>query len=65
MPLMVLPSASMTHTSAAAMTDPNVFFDAVGDDELLARRQQEMFESVQRFIDMETIEVIPTSRYVM
>ena len=50
---------------AAAMTDPNVFFDAVGDDELLARRQQEMFESVQRFIDMETIEVIPTSRYVM
>lgn len=50
---------------AEAMADPNAFFDAVGDDELLAQRQQEMFNSVQRFIDLETIEVIPTSRYVM
>ncbi len=48
---------------SAAMTDPAVFFDAVGDDERLARHQQEMFASVQRFIDLSRIEVIPTSRY--
>jgi hypothetical protein len=48
---------------AAAMTDPAVFFDAVGDDERLARHRQEMFASVQRFIDLARIEVIPTSRY--
>lgn len=47
----------------AAMTDPAVFFDAVGDDERLARHQRVMFESVQRFIDLARIEVIPTSRY--
>ncbi len=47
----------------AAMTDPHVFYDAVGDDELLARRQREMFESVQRFIDLSRIDVIPTSSY--
>jgi hypothetical protein len=49
---------------AAAMTDPQVFFDAVGDDERLAKHQQEMLESVQRFLDLAAIEVIPTSRYV-
>ncbi|WP_426574877.1 EthD domain-containing protein [Aquihabitans sp. McL0605] len=48
---------------AAAMTDPHVFFDAVGDDERLARHQTEMFESVQRFIDLAKIAVLPTSRY--
>jgi hypothetical protein len=49
---------------AAAMTDPNVFFAAVGDDEKLARHQREMFASVQRFIDLSIIDVVPTSRYV-
>jgi len=49
---------------AAAMTDPHVFFDAVGDDERLARHQREMFASVQRFIDLTSIDVLPTSRYV-
>ena len=49
---------------AAAMTDPHVFYDAVGDDRLLARRRKEMFESVQRFIDLSIIDVLPTSRYV-
>ena len=49
----------------AAMTDPHVFFDAVGDDERLARHQTQMFESVQRFIDLSKIEVIPTSRYLL
>jgi hypothetical protein len=50
---------------AAAMSDPHVFFDAVGDDEKLARHQREMFESVQRFIDLSMIDVVPTSRYVL
>ncbi len=49
---------------AAAMTDPHVFFDAVGDDEKLARHQRKMFESVQRFIDLSIIDVVPTSRYL-
>lgn len=48
---------------SAAMADPAVFFDAVGDPERLARHQQVMFESVQRFIDLSSIDVIPTSRY--
>jgi hypothetical protein len=50
---------------AEAMSDPNAFFDAVGDDERLAANQTAMFDSVQRFIDLSTIEVIATSRYVM
>lgn len=50
---------------AAAMTDLHVFFDAVGDDAKLARHQKEMFESVQRFIDLSIIDVAPTSRYVL
>lgn len=50
---------------AAAMTDPQVFFDAGGDDERLAANQSRMFDSVQRFVDLETIEVIATSRFVM
>ncbi|HWJ96574.1 MAG TPA: hypothetical protein VNQ33_00360 [Acidimicrobiales bacterium] len=50
---------------AAAMSDPHVFFDAVGDDEKLVRRQREMFESVQRFIDLSFIDVVPTSRYLL
>ncbi|MFN8017410.1 MAG: EthD domain-containing protein [Acidimicrobiales bacterium] len=48
----------------AAMTDAHAFFDAVGDDERLARHQREMFESVQRFIDLSMLDVVPTSRYV-
>jgi hypothetical protein len=50
---------------AGAMTDPHVFFDAVGDDERLARHQRVMFESVQRFIDLSMIDTVPTSRYVL
>lgn len=46
-----------------AMDDPEVFFDAVGDPERLARHQREMFESVRGFIDLATIEVLPTSRW--
>jgi hypothetical protein len=48
---------------AAAMTDPGAFFDAVGDPERLAEHGRIMFESVQRFIDLSAIDVVPTSRY--
>jgi hypothetical protein len=48
---------------AAAMTDPAAFYDAVGDPEKLAEHGRIMFESVQRFIDLSAIDVIPTSRY--
>lgn len=50
---------------AAAMTDPHVFFDAVGDEAKFQRNLQRMMESVHRFIDMERIEVIPTSQYCL
>jgi hypothetical protein len=46
-----------------AMTSPHAFFAAVGDDERLAAHQQAMFESVQGFIDLGRIDVLPTSRY--
>lgn len=49
----------------AAMADAHVFFDAVGDDERLARHQREMYESVARFLDLSMIDVVPTSRYVL
>lgn len=48
---------------AEAMDDPAVFFDAVGDPDRLARHQSAMFESVQSFIDLSAIDVVPTSRY--
>ncbi|MEZ5139154.1 MAG: EthD domain-containing protein [Acidimicrobiales bacterium] len=47
----------------AAMTDPAAFYDAVGDPERQAANARTMFESVQRFIDLSAIDVIPTSRY--
>jgi hypothetical protein len=50
---------------AAAMTDPYAFFDAVGDEAKFQRNLQRMMESVHRFIDMEHIEVLPTSQYPM
>lgn len=49
---------------ADAMNDAHAFFDARGDDDRLADHQRVMFESVQRFVDLEHIDVIPTSRYV-
>jgi hypothetical protein len=50
---------------AGAMTDQHVFYDAVGDDELLRRNQRAMFASTQRFLDFAAIDVIPTSQYVV
>ena len=50
---------------AGAMSDPHVFFDAVGDDEVPRHNQRAMFESVQRFLDFARMDVIPTSQYVI
>ncbi|WP_299697968.1 EthD domain-containing protein [Hydrocarboniphaga sp.] len=48
---------------AAAMSDPYVFFDAPGDPEKFQRNLDRMMESVQRFIDMDALDVLPTSQY--
>lgn len=48
---------------AEAMTDPAVFFDAVGDAERLQRHIARMMESCARFIDPGGVEVLPTSQY--
>jgi hypothetical protein len=50
---------------AAAMTDPYLFFDAAGDEDKFQRNLKRMMDSVQRFIEMERIEVLPTSQYPM
>lgn len=49
----------------AAMTDPQAFFDAVGDPDTFQRNVQAMMDSCQRFIDFDKIDVIPTSQYVI
>jgi len=50
---------------AEAMTDQHAFFDAIGDDDRLRRNQTAMFESCARFLDVSTIDVLPTSRHVL
>lgn len=47
----------------AAMTDVHAFFDAVGDDERLADHTGRMMASTKRFLDLDRIDVVPTSRY--
>lgn len=47
----------------AALTDPFVFFDAVGDQEKFDRNLATMMESCDRFIDRGVIDVILTSQY--
>lgn len=46
-----------------AMTDPHVFFDAVGDEEKFARNTKDMAESCAGFIDFGKIDIIPTSQF--
>ena len=46
-----------------AMSDPEVFYDAKNNPELLAKHAQIMMDSCEKFIDFKKIEVIPTSRY--
>ena len=48
-----------------ALTDLHAFFDAVGDDERLARNLGRMNDSVTRFGANESIDVVPTSEYVL
>ncbi len=47
----------------AALTDPLVFFDAVGDQTKFDANLAAMMESCDRFIARGTIDVIPTSQY--
>ena len=47
----------------AALTDPFVFFDAVGDPARFKANLDRMMESCDRFIDRGTIDVIPTGQY--
>ena len=48
---------------AEAMNDPQVFFDAAGDPAKFQRNLDRMMESVQRFIDMDALDVLATSQY--
>lgn len=48
---------------AAALTDPFVFFDAVGDPARFQANLARMMESCDRFITRGTIDVIPTGQF--
>jgi hypothetical protein len=50
---------------AEALSSMHVFYDAVGDDEKLQRNAQAMAESCARFIDMERIDCMATSEYIL
>jgi hypothetical protein len=46
-----------------AMTDYKAFFDAPGDEAKFRKNLQAMLQSVARFIDAGSLDVIPTSQY--
>ena len=46
-----------------ALTDPQVFYDAVGDAEKMASNQKRMMETCEKFLDFTRIESHPTSEY--
>jgi EthD domain len=48
---------------AAAMSSQHAFYDAVGDDARYKANMQAMMQSCARFIDMDRIDVVPTSEY--
>ncbi|MEY2458690.1 MAG: hypothetical protein QOG30_520 [Acidimicrobiaceae bacterium] len=48
-----------------ALTNLHAFFDAVGDDEKLTKNMTAMGESTDRFGASESIDVVPTSQYVL
>jgi hypothetical protein len=50
---------------AEAMTDPMVFYDAVGDEAKRKRHEKAMLDSVVRFIDFDKMDRIPMSEYTM
>jgi len=47
------------------MTDPMVFYNAVGDEAKRKRHEKTMVDSVVRFIDFDKIDRIPMSEYTM
>ena len=49
---------------AEAMTSPQVFFAADGDEALYQRNLKAMMESCARFIDFDRIDVVPSSEYL-
>jgi len=49
---------------AGAMSDPRVFFDAEGDHDKLKRNLATMVESVSSFLDLDYLDVVPTSQYL-
>lgn len=50
---------------AEAMTNPQAFYNAVGNEEKFQKNLATMMESCQRFIDFDRIDVVPTSQYVI
>ena len=50
---------------AEAMTDPMVFYDAVGDEAKRKRNRKAMIESIVRFIDFDKMDCLPMSEYTM
>lgn len=48
---------------AAAMSSPQAFYAAVGDEPKYRANLQAMMDSCARFIDMNRIDVVPTSEY--
>ena len=48
-----------------AMTDPSVFFDAVGDEARHKANGDALMESVMAFLDFDLIDVVPTSEYAV
>ena len=46
-----------------ALTDPAVFYDAVGDPERLKANQKRMMDTCQKFIDLSAIEAHHCSEY--
>ncbi|MGH8505084.1 MAG: EthD domain-containing protein [Stenotrophobium sp.] len=49
----------------AALADPLTFFDAVGNQAKFDANLKAMMDSVHRFIDLATIDVVPTSQYCL
>jgi hypothetical protein len=48
-----------------AMTDEHVFFDAVGDPRKFEENVQKIMAGVNGFVDIDTIDVFPTSQYII
>jgi hypothetical protein len=48
---------------ALAMTDPEVFYNAVGDSQKQENNMKKMIDSCVNFIDFNEIDVVPTSEY--